>query len=707
MDFRDQYITYFDNCKAISADYVSLVSAFEDIRRGRWYSEITAIRKASNKQARSVLKQSTLPAFVFQGLFGGRGADSLLESSGLRCLDFDNCDITAKELIKCLPYVMACFISPSGNGLKVIVRSFASWECISEAFSFWGLNVDESGKDISRLCFASYDPDIYINYDADELIEVLPTVESEPADAATDKPLEWYQEVDAIRRITACFGVPGDGERHAARLRVGKLAGGFVSTGLISESTAWDTLSRLSDSVADGGTTSKTEVRALLDSYRSGLSVPVPTTANEPVRFVSWQDTLDSTITAMNEVFSLVTIGGDVRIMEGENIFYKRHGFITMFENQIIQVGEKEDKNSLTGTKPIMMDIGTAWIKHPKRRTYTGGLVFDPTNQHSENQYNTWKGFPVEPVKGDWSLLKYHIDEIICAGDKESQDYLYKWLARGFQMPEKQAGSAIVMRGEEGSGKGVFGHFIRKLWNGHGMHISSSSALVGHFNGHLANKCFLFADEAFFHGDKKNEGHLKSMITEEVIDIERKGLDKVSQPNYLKIIMSTNQEYAVNAATKERRYCVLDVDSRHIDDNDYFDALIAHCDSDDVRSAFLFDMLTLDVRQFHPNKIPQTQGLKDQRTGALDSIGQFLVDFTSDDIEPVDWISYISGNELYLKYINWCSRNRISNYDQKTKDNFCKKVHGIFTRTRRDNIRYYKLDNFLTAKQDIRAFYKI
>jgi hypothetical protein len=27
--------------------------------------------------------------------------------------------------------------------------------------------VDESGKDIARACFESYDPDIYVNLDAD------------------------------------------------------------------------------------------------------------------------------------------------------------------------------------------------------------------------------------------------------------------------------------------------------------------------------------------------------------------------------------------------------------------------------------------------------------------------------------------------------------------------------------------------------------
>ena len=63
------------------------------------------------------------------------------------------------------------FISPSGNGLKWIISidiTLASHQLwftgvagtLKEA---WGLEVDRSGKDVSRACFIPYDPEVYIN----------------------------------------------------------------------------------------------------------------------------------------------------------------------------------------------------------------------------------------------------------------------------------------------------------------------------------------------------------------------------------------------------------------------------------------------------------------------------------------------------------------------------------------------------------------
>ena len=71
----------------------------------------------------------------------------------------------------------------------------------------------------------------------------------------------------------------------------------------------------------------------------------------------------------------------------------------------------------------------------------------------------------------------------------------------------------------------------------------------------------MFADEAFFSGDKQGEQVLKAVITEPKIVIERKGIDAELQDNYLKVFMSTNSDWAVPATKDERRYCVCDVSS--------------------------------------------------------------------------------------------------------------------------------------------------
>ena len=93
------------------------------------------------------------------------------------------------------------------------------------------------------------------------------------------------------------------------------------------------------------------------------------------------------------------------------------------------------------------------------------------------------------------------------------------------------AGAAIVLRGKEGVGKGVSVTIFGRLFGAHFRHISQGKHLTGNFNVHLQQCTLLFADEAFFAGDRGHESTLKALITEDTIQIEPKGLDLYSVRN--------------------------------------------------------------------------------------------------------------------------------------------------------------------------------
>ena len=109
---------------------------------------------------------------------------------------------------------------------------------------------------------------------------------------------------------------------------------------------------------------------------------------------------------------------------------------------------------------------------------------------------------------------------------------------------------------------------LRKLWGSHGGYVSNGKQVTGNFNGHLAALCFLFADEAIFAGDKQAANAIKSLITEDVISIERKGLDITQERSYLQIAMASNHDWMVDASADARRFCIFDLDI--IPDNDVF-----------------------------------------------------------------------------------------------------------------------------------------
>ena len=302
-------------------------------------------------------------------------------------------------------------------------------------------------------------------------------------------------------------------------------------------------------------------------------------------------------------------------------------------------------------------------------------MIFKPNGKLSNKYFNTWQGFIVIPKSNSdlWAGIKHHIEEVVCCGDQELIEYFYNWVAYTFQHPDKPAGAALVLRGGKGSGKGTIGHFLAKLWGIHALHISNAKHLTGNFNGHLNDVCFLFADEAFFSADKQHEGVLKALITEPTVTIERKGIDAASQPNYLKVFMATNNDWAVPASKDERRYCVFDVSSERIGDKAYFDSLHHDCNDKDVQAAFLFDMLKRDISIFHTGQIPDTDGLKDQRMQSLTSMGKWLVDslnggyFEQDGGAVTEWQKLITAKELFSSYLFWCDNQRTGEYNRVTQ----------------------------------------
>ena len=163
---------------------------------------------------------------------------------------------------------------------------------------------------------------------------------------------------------------------------------------------------------------------------------------------------------------------------------------------------------------------------------------------------------------------------MLAAGDQEAFEYILNWTAWALQNPGKPAEVVLVFKGGRGTGKGLFGRVLRDVFGQHGRHISSATHLAGRFNAHFADTAFLFADEAFWPGDKSAEGSLKRMITEPTLFIERKGVDAYEVANALKIMMASNEAWVVPAGMDERRFAVFEVSEEFKQSAEYFDPAI-------------------------------------------------------------------------------------------------------------------------------------
>jgi hypothetical protein len=166
-------ITIFKDIKETSQPfYRDVMVLLNRIREGSSKDLVKKIRAEKDKTQRNKLKQS-LPAICFSGRFTKRNDNSLVQHSGYICLDFDgyktNKDmLQEKERLSKDKYVFSVFISPSGNGLKVLVKIPQDSENHKNYFNslqnhFDSPYFDKTTKNISRVCYESYDPLIHIN----------------------------------------------------------------------------------------------------------------------------------------------------------------------------------------------------------------------------------------------------------------------------------------------------------------------------------------------------------------------------------------------------------------------------------------------------------------------------------------------------------------------------------------------------------------
>jgi hypothetical protein len=287
------------------------------------------------------------------------------------------------------------------------------------------------------------------------------------------------------------------------------------------------------------------------------------------------------------------------------------------------------------------------WLTHPARRQYEG-VVFEPTRS-IDTHFNLWRGWGVEPKAGDCSLWLAMVRDVICSGSADLFDYVIAWCADAVQNPTNRPGVVLVLRGPQGSGKGTFARVLGKLFGDHFLHIRHGRHLTGNFNAHLANVLLLFADEAYFPGEKSGEGALKGLITEPTIPLEYKGKDVISVNNYLRVLMASNSDWVVPAAMDDRRFAVIDVSREHAQDSEYFGAIYAQLENGGYE-ALLHHLQHCPLGQVDLRKIPDTIARKEQQEQSLEPFLAFWrhqLQEPSDELEDEKWQP---TEKLYKQY---------------------------------------------------------
>jgi hypothetical protein len=190
-------VTIFKNIKETATPFHREVSVvLQRIKDGSSKELVKGIRQEKDKSARNELKKM-LPAICFSGIFTKRNDNSLTEHSGLICLDFDGYEkkkdlLADKEKLSKSEFVYSVFISPSGNGLKALIKIPQDVDNHVNYFNslenhFNSPYFDKTCKNLSRVCYESFDPMIYINEDSD-VWDTIEDVEYKEVSVIRDAP---------------------------------------------------------------------------------------------------------------------------------------------------------------------------------------------------------------------------------------------------------------------------------------------------------------------------------------------------------------------------------------------------------------------------------------------------------------------------------------------------------------------------------------
>ena len=385
----------------------------------------------------------------------------------------------------------------------------------------------------------------------------------------------------------------------------------------------------------------------------------------------------DETVKALeklNETYAAVLMSGNFRVIqesfdkEAERhilFFLKTAAFTDFFRSKKAYI-EKDDE-----LKPV--PLGRTWLDWEGRRTYDA-VVFDPTEKSSKNVYNMFRGL-IKPIQGDWSKMRKHTKDIICEGNEEYYQYLIGWLARAVQDPGgKRPGVTVVLRGGKGIGKSAWVDYYGKIFGESYFNISDPQHFTGRFNIYQSKTLILFLDEARWGGDKKSEGKMKALITQEYNMFEPKGIDSISMKNYMNIIIAGNGDWLVPATMDERRYFVLQVAEDFIMDEKYFDGFF-HEYENGGPAAMMYDLLDYDYSAINLRKAPMTKSLGEQIEHSLPPVLSFWQSVlsrgflltnrytgeperTQYDATENMWPERAWKYELYNEFLEWCNKKK-------------------------------------------------
>jgi hypothetical protein len=359
-----------------------------------------------------------------------------------------------------------------------------------------------------------------------------------------------------------------------------------------------------------------------------------------------WENTYSketaAALNALTERYAKIKNGANWTFLDKEMterlnlpVFSSVQGLHTLYANKCIKVYEHDAKAKIKACKDV--PIMSIWQKESSSITEFAGITFAPgtlaESVENKGKYNLWKteGNPwgCERQTGDASTILNHILETWCNNDVKVFNWVCTYLADIFQNPGNKKQTALVLTGQQGTGKSLPLEFGLAMMLGKSYGSSASeSDITGKFNSSLAGKLLWVAEEVLFAGNQKAYNLLKDRISRSEIDIENKGMDKYSIPSCTRFIFTSNQTHVVGLDSDDRRMVILEVNPKYVGNFSYFTKLREWLDNGGreiwLNWLLTFDPKTVNCRFDDLFQAISTESKRDQQAMSVNSSNQFF-----------------------------------------------------------------------------------
>ncbi|MEI6048842.1 MAG: BT4734/BF3469 family protein [Bacteroidota bacterium] len=503
--------------QTIPTDTLDIKQCAESIRTLKYLIEKTTdLRSITDIDAQQEFKK-TLPYVTFSGTFSKRANDKLISHSGYICIDLDklkDTTIIAKQVQEYYtPALM--FVSPSGNGLKVVfaidINEATHLQYFTALETFFkvqfSLPIDKACKDVSRACFLCHDPDVFFS-DTPDILDSEFISKGEKT-----IPIDETLTYDDAKKWTETKESFINGNRNQFIFTLADCCNRYQ----IPEQEA---LSKIISDFAIGDFTAEEITTTVESRYKLHPDWHgIAKTNSPPVGKNPY-------IRVGVDYFKVINKKDRYGIERRELKRWTKDALITDFKRGYLKTIPKYDD----------------FVQVPDNQNYQGVI---------NNCYNMYAPFCHTPAPGEWAWTKILLEQVF--GEQYGLGLRYMQIL--YCYPKRPAPILALVSSKQKTGKTTFVNWISMLFGSNSAQINAGD-FQSMFNGQYATKNIVMIEESMF--DKKiTIERLKAIATAKQLSVNRKNIDQFNLDYFGKIILTSNYEDKfAQVSSEETRFFV-------------------------------------------------------------------------------------------------------------------------------------------------------